>query len=319
MSFVNIGLFSGYDLDWLQDLTLDGSFSWGKYNFFVNNSEKLDTYDFIVCAETLMNPYGSTDRAPYQILTHRLEKEKLIFLTLEPPSYRNYPTGFLNQFGYIFAHAENISHPGMIQKQPAHKWFVKKTMNQLRHPFNENKTRFMSIVCSSKQFSLGHAKRLEFAMKLKSYFGEMIDLWGRGIRDFDDKWDVLSPYKYSIAIENSCFHNWMTEKLPDCYLAQTFPLYCGCPNVNDYFDQGSLEIIDLDNFSGAVAIIEKLIDNPFHYEHSIPTLVQQKYKYLFKYSFLPSLCNLLDHLFLFPTKSSNSPFVQIYPESFFAV
>lgn len=317
MSFINVGLFSGYDIDWLQELSLDGTLSWGKYNFFIDNKTSCIALDFAICLETLMNPHRTDLNAIRQPFTFFLEKERLIFLTLEPPSFRSYPSDFLKQFGYIFAHEHNLSHPKVIAKQPAHQWFVKKTMNDLRRSSKIDKTKFMSIISSSKQFSPGHAKRLEFAINLKAHFGDAIDLWGRGINEFSDKWDALAPYRYSIAMENSCFHNWMTEKLPDCYLAHTFPLYYGCPNVYDYFDDNSLIVIDIDDFPNVVRTIERLMNNPNHYESSLQNLVQQKYSYLFKYSFLPSLCTLLDNLFPFPAQAFPVSSLQVYPECFF--
>ena len=41
---------------------------------------------------------------------------------------------------------------------------------------------------------------------------------------------------FSVAIENEKLDNWITEKLIDCLVTKTIPIYWGCPNVSEYFD-----------------------------------------------------------------------------------
>ena len=51
----------------------------------------------------------------------------------------------------------------------------------------------------------------------------------------DDKINLFSSM-YSVAIESSSEKNYFTEKLIDCLITKTIPVYWGCPNINDYFD-----------------------------------------------------------------------------------
>ena len=41
---------------------------------------------------------------------------------------------------------------------------------------------------------------------------------------------------YSIAIESSQEINYFTEKLIDCLITKTIPVYWGCPNISEFFD-----------------------------------------------------------------------------------
>ena len=50
-----------------------------------------------------------------------------------------------------------------------------------------------------------------------------------------NKKDGLLNYKYSIAIENCIEEGYFTEKLTDCILTDTIPIYYGCPNIEKYF------------------------------------------------------------------------------------
>jgi len=80
---------------------------------------------------------------------------------------------------------------------------------------------------------------------VKDYFGERIDIFGRGINEIEDKWDALDRYKYHIALENSVVEDYWTEKLSDAYLAGCYPIYYGCPNIEKYFDISSLARINI--------------------------------------------------------------------------
>ena len=42
--------------------------------------------------------------------------------------------------------------------------------------------------------------------------------------------------KFSIAIENYSSENYLTEKVLDCFLSKTIPIYYGCPNIGEFFD-----------------------------------------------------------------------------------
>jgi len=130
-------------------------------------------------------------------------------------------------------------------------------------------------------------------MKLKAHFGDDIDLFGRGVNDFDKKLDTLKDYKYSIAIENAVEENWFTEKLYDCFLTHTIPLYYGCPNITDYFSPASLVKIDIDDFDRTVHEIEKLLKDDTFYETHLDAVIEAKEKYLYQYSIYPLVVNFI--------------------------
>ena len=51
----------------------------------------------------------------------------------------------------------------------------------------------------------------------------------------DDKINLFNSM-YSIAIESSQEINYFTEKLIDCLITKTIPVYWGCPNISEFFD-----------------------------------------------------------------------------------
>ena len=62
-----------------------------------------------------------------------------------------------------------------------------------------------------------------------------VELYGRGIKPIDDKWDVISTSKYAIAYENFQNDYYWTEKIMDCYLSFAMPLYYGCNSIENFF------------------------------------------------------------------------------------
>ncbi len=50
--------------------------------------------------------------------------------------------------------------------------------------------------------------------------------------------------KFSVIIENSSETNYFSEKLIDCLLTKTIPIYWGCPNISSYFDTDGMILIE---------------------------------------------------------------------------
>ena len=49
---------------------------------------------------------------------------------------------------------------------------------------------------------------------------------------------------YSVVIENCKRDYYFTEKLIDCFLTGTIPIYWGCPSIGDYFNTKGIIIVD---------------------------------------------------------------------------
>lgn len=66
-----------------------------------------------------------------------------------------------------------------------------------------------------------------------------------------DKTILFRDYQFSVAIENSRQTHYFSEKLIDCLVTKTIPIYYGCPNISEYFDTRGwiiLETTDVDEF-----------------------------------------------------------------------
>lgn len=219
-----------------------------------------------------------------------------VFVTGEPVSVKKYSGRFLNQFATVITAQDSLNHQHVIKTHQILPWYVHKTYDELNQISFLEKCKDISIVSSNKRFSKGHEQRYQYVMALKNYFGDKIDLFGRGIRDFDDKWDVLAPYKYSIAIENFSSNDYITEKLDECFLSYTFPFYYGCINLEDYYPRDSFAYIDITDLDGSIDIIEKTLADPQHYTLHFEALCEARKRYLQQYQLFPSLASIISSL-----------------------
>jgi hypothetical protein len=104
-----------------------------------------------------------------------------------------------------------------------------------------NKIMACSLIASAKQDLDGHKLRHQIANWIKK-FNLDVSLLGRGFKSFDQKEEGLAPYRYSVIIENCQEQGYFTEKLLDCFLCSTMPIYWGCPNIEDYFEKSGMVI-----------------------------------------------------------------------------
>jgi len=79
----------------------------------------------------------------------------------------------------------------------------------------------------------------------------------------DDKFRAFNKCMFHLCIENTKQENYFSEKLMDCFMTKTVPLYWGCPNIGDYFDTRGMIILDTDNEYKILGIINRLTEKDF--------------------------------------------------------
>ncbi|NDW18187.1 hypothetical protein D0T53_04545 [Dysgonomonas sp. 216] len=267
----------------------------GRYRFYID--EEIEDPDFWVVQGKGIRHAESCQVSP----------QNTILLSTEPRSVLVYPQAYIRQFGMVCTCQEKTKHPNVVMAPPVLPWFVGykqssggKCTYSLDYDILSNspappKTKLISVITSDKAFTKGHLDRIRFVEKLKLHYGDQIDIFGRGINDFDDKWDVLAPYKYHISIENSSQPYYWTEKISDCFLAETFPLYYGCTNLSDYFAEDSFLSIDIHNFEQSVQVIDYAINNDV-YEQRRVQLNHCKQQVLGEYNMFNYIAGLCDRL-----------------------
>lgn len=228
--------------------------------------------------------------------------ENVIYITDEVHELRTFNQSFLEQFAAILTYRTDIKHQQVIiTEHELNTWLIDKDYDTLAANQLIKKSKKLSVVCSDLTWLPGHKSRFAFVNKLIGHFKDKIDVYGRGFNFVNDKYDALAPYKYSVAIENTSAHGYFTEKIADCYLTDTMPLYYGCPNIANYFDLNSFLSLDLSDFKKSIADIERLLEED-PYETLLPLLKIQKNKYLTDYHIFSKLPFILSRHFSFQVK-----------------
>jgi hypothetical protein len=182
---------------------------------------------------------------------------------------------FLQQFDRVFtphaAYFPDAVQPLVQPSMPFLPWMINANHgNAINQPHRRDltwlqtasrppKTAEISVICSTQSRTPTHRMRLAFVQALKSHFGDRLDWYGNGVNPIPEKWDALAPYRYSIALENSQAPHLITEKLLDCFLTWTHPIYWGAPNVSDYFPEGSYTSINIRDLGQSIEVIERAL------------------------------------------------------------
>lgn len=235
-------------------------------------------------------------------LPHEVEKmtvvcprENILFLTDEVFAEKKFHHTFLDQFDTVVTCREDLRHRNIIRSHEINNWTVKKSFPEVYDTKPIVKSKALSVVCSDFTWLPGHKKRYAFVNKMIGHFKDRLDVFGRGFNPVDDKWTALAPYKYSIAIENSSVNGYFTEKITDCFLSHTYPIYFGAPDIGNYFDLSALLNIDIDDYKKSIDLMERLLEED-PWEKLEPLLIQQKLAYLERFHLFPALCNIVTSL-----------------------
>lgn len=131
---------------------------------------------------------------------------------------------YMDSYDMIFTWSEEL-----VEMHDRIKW-IPGSGSWIKEPQIYPKSKLVSIIASNKSHLPGHQQRLHMVEQLKPY----APLFGRGFNEVKYKEEALSDYMFSVAIEN--MDNWFTEKLLDCFLTGTIPIYYGTPNVGKWFN-----------------------------------------------------------------------------------
>lgn len=225
----------------------DEHFAW--WEEFAFTTERLQEYDAVLVLNTASEKIS--------VLS---DPAKTIAMMMEPGIRGLHPWMYKRtaQYARVFSPVGNrddieLSHGYMG-------WHFDKDISVLEHLPVPGKTKPLSCIVSSLKQLEGHRLRLSFVTNCKKEIPEL-DMFGKGINYITDKMEGLLPYRYSLAIENASIPYYFTEKINDCFLAWTVPLYHGCTNISKFFPAKSYITIDINNTRAAINKIRDIIAN----------------------------------------------------------
>ncbi|MFQ6601632.1 glycosyltransferase family 10 domain-containing protein [Flavobacterium sp. C3NV] len=263
----------------LKRQTPNHTMKWGEYAF---TEDVIEECDYLVILEYPKNDFSI-----------QVNKNNIIHICLEPANevskYRQYAN---KNVKWIFNQFEikknNILSHGALP------WHIDKDFDFLKDLKVESLQKENKIVwvTSNQRTSKGHNKRMDFLDTIKPL--SFVHLYGRGIKPVNDKWDVLNTAKYAIAYENfQSDYNW-TEKITDCFLSYTMPLYFGCNRIEDYFPENSF--IQIDPNDKHIDLFLKETVNSNKWEENLDAISKARDLVLNEYQLFPFIVNQIKTL-----------------------
>jgi len=198
------------------------------------------------------------------------KSKKNIAWLIEPKSYmsNNYNLSklFNRGFNYILTHDKDLigAADNILFCPYGGSWIYPN--DQKIYKKNKN----ISIIASAKRQLEGHKLRHQIISK----YADKIDLvCGGGYFKIDYKLSALQDFRYSIVVENCRQDYWFTEKLIDCFVTGTVPIYWGCPSINKFFNiKGMLLFNSLDELDYIINEIDLL-----SFYNNIKDIIKENY------------------------------------------
>lgn len=242
-------------------------------------------YDWLVA-------YDELHRASERLACPR---EHTILVTAEPTSIKSYSRAYTRQFGHLLTNRpfEAERHPHWHLGRGYYYWFIGRSYQACREPVAVEKNRVISACISAKK--MGHTRHGDrFALMealMKSVPG--LDWFGRGVRSFGHKYEVLEPYRYHVVVENHIAPYHWSEKIADAFLGECLPFYAGDPLLGDVFPPESFIPIPIDDPAEAARIINAAIVTG-EYEKRRSAILDAKRLVLERYNFWAQVIDVIN-------------------------
>lgn len=257
--------------------TPGGGGQWGDCRFTL---DAVDRCDYLIALNHI-----PTD------ITVEVPRSNIWCVVQEPPdpSFRWIDKG-LPHYQRIFTQDSRLKGPKVTHTHGSLPWHVGRTYDELRSTPPPAKTGDLSWITSNLAANAGHRRRLAFLARLQQA-GVKFDLFGRGFQPIPDKWDALAPYRYAIAVENHSAPHYWTEKIMDCFLAGTMPIYFGAENIAEYFPKESFVWLDIQDPNTPRHVAEVIRSD--RAERNREALAEARRRVLEEHQFFPRFAHLI--------------------------
>ena len=182
------------------------------------------------------------------------------------------------------------------------------------------KNKILSTITSMRNHCQGAKDRVNFIKKFCKKYPDVMDVYGAGWDNSlgssykgelpfaslclnganirisnnvdESKYVGLKDYSYSVCLENSCYDGYFTEKITDCLLSWTIPIYFGCTNISNYFPKNSYIWLDI-NDPNSIDKLNEIIKTPIS-EENIKAMEEARNLILEKYNIWELVHNIVN-------------------------
>ena len=178
---------------------------------------------------------GTAPQGTDVVCTDFMLQEGNIAWILEPyaihPFAYEYVKNNVNKYKQIWTHDREFLNLPNAKFYPVGGCWLKEEHRQIY-----NKTKMFSIIASNKTQTQGHKLRHQLIQAA----GNRVDAYGPSYIPFkihaSNKIEGLKDYMYHFVIENCKRDYYFSEKLIDCLMTGTIPIFWGCPSIDNFFN-----------------------------------------------------------------------------------
>lgn len=234
----------------------------------------------------------SIESCDYAIVLNRVPEETQVYcppqqvwsVMQEPPNerFKLRHRGSVSNYR-VYTQDSELRGQRYLLSHGAISWHVNKSYDYLASCNVPEKEQKLSWVTSNKTVFQGHRDRMCLLERIRGKIE--CDLYGYGFNPIADKWDGLAPYRYSIAVENFQNPYYWSEKLADCFLAWTMPIYFGCSRIEEYFPAEAMIRMDIDD-PMVVEKVEEVLSNDI-WHRNLDAIAEARKLVLERYQLFP--------------------------------
>jgi hypothetical protein len=181
--------------------------------------------------------YSKKVSVSFDVLNFTHDADVKVWIQIESPSVIDNTAGIIgqkNNFDLILTFSDEV----LNNCNQSKKFIFGGCMLDLK-TLSLNKKDEISYIMSSKNFAPGHRFRHEIWDKysdLKDINGLTTRFVKTGPFWLPNKNELFENAKFHIVVENLITNSYITEKIVDCFLSKTVPIYWGCSNIGEFFN-----------------------------------------------------------------------------------
>ncbi len=224
----------------------------------------------------------------------QVDPSKTLYFMMEPYGEKLFE-GWIRQFPRLFFYGCHLHHLNNVE------WHLSYSLPQVQIEKMSSKIQGLCAVVSSRASDPGQKYRLELVRALDQLqlpfpfhiYGKCSEM---GFRNYKGelpricKEQALEKYKYNVICENNSIDNYITEKLYDGMLCESYTFYKGAPNVHQYFVPSSFGLLT-GHLQQDIQLIIHTIQQQT-YEKVLPKIQEMKKRILYQWS-LPVRLNAI--------------------------
>ena len=229
---------------------------WDRYNYAL-------TTHFYSHYEAF-NLIGSPDKRFAILNESRAIKESCYKKYLREKNY------FENEFDYVFTFDEEIL--DKINNAKLVPFGAGYTYGEILPDNYSHKDKNISILASNKHSARLHVIRQNAARYcLKNKLADTFGNFKGGDGVYVPIEVPFKRYRFSIVIENYLSAYYFTEKIMNCFVSQTIPVYLGASRIQEFFNPDGIITLSLDELDNLEKVLS--VCTPEEYERRLPAVL----------------------------------------------